>query len=121
VVVYEREQTGTADQKNLLIGASYDFGLYKIFAQYGGTNDDTGKEKYRIFQLGTSIKVGQGYILGSYGEQHLKNMDVKVKDLTLGYDHFLSKRTDVYAIYMYDKLTNKSVGNTFAFGIRHVF
>ena len=40
------------------------------------------------------------------------------KTLTLGYDYNLSKNTDIYAIYMSDKLTSKSNGNTLATGIR---
>jgi predicted porin len=40
---------------------------------------------------------------------------------SLGYDHFLSKRTDVYAAYSYDKLSRFDSANTFALGIRHTF
>jgi len=36
-----------------------------------------------------------------------------------GYDHLLSKRTDIYAIYSLDKLSCHPIGNTFAVGIRH--
>jgi predicted porin len=40
---------------------------------------------------------------------------------SLGYDHPLSKRTDVYAVYMYDKLSTAGTANTAALGIRHMF
>jgi predicted porin len=40
---------------------------------------------------------------------------------SLGYDHLLSKRTDIYAIYSIDKLSDHPIGNTFAIGIRHTF
>nr|WP_234305573.1 hypothetical protein [Diaphorobacter sp. J5-51] len=33
----------------------------------------------------------------------------------------MSKRTDVYAMYMNDKITNQSTGNSFGVGIRHRF
>lgn len=39
----------------------------------------------------------------------------------LGYDHVLSKRTDIYAMYSYDKLSAHPTGNTFAVGVRHTF
>ena len=47
--------------------------------------------------------------------------DIKRNTAAIGYDYFLSKRTDVYAIYLYDKLTSYSVGNSYALGIRHTF
>lgn len=40
---------------------------------------------------------------------------------SIGYDHFLSKRTDVYAIYSYDKQTGYESADTIGFGIRHTF
>ena len=44
--------------------------------------------------------------------------------VSLGYDHFLSKRTDVYAVAMYDRVSmdipNKS-GTSALVGIRHRF
>jgi len=48
---------------------------------------------------------------------------VKHAILTLGYDHNLSKRTDLYAVYMNDKEDVKGwkAGNTYAFGIRTKF
>lgn len=42
---------------------------------------------------------------------------------TLAYDHFLSKRTDVYAAVMVDKeqLANFESGTSVVFGLRHAF
>jgi predicted porin len=40
---------------------------------------------------------------------------------SVGYNHLLSKRTDIYAVYAYDKLSAHPTGNTFALGIRHTF
>ncbi|MDD2714095.1 MAG: porin, partial [Simplicispira sp.] len=37
------------------------------------------------------------------------------------YDYNLSKRTDVYAMYMNDKITSQTNGNSFGVGIRHRF
>jgi predicted porin len=39
----------------------------------------------------------------------------------VGYDNKLSKRTDVYAGYLSDKVSGPSTGNTHAVGIRHRF
>ena len=40
---------------------------------------------------------------------------------SLGYDHFLSKRTDLYAVMMSDKQAGKSGGSAYAVGMRHRF
>jgi predicted porin len=40
---------------------------------------------------------------------------------TLGYDYNLSKRTDVYAMLMHDKITTFVSGTSYGFGIRHRF
>ena len=39
----------------------------------------------------------------------------------VGYDYSLSKRTDVYAAYMRDKVTSLSSADTFGVGIRAKF
>jgi predicted porin len=40
---------------------------------------------------------------------------------TLGYDYNVSKRTDVYAMYMNDRITSKTTGNSVGVGVRHRF
>ena len=39
----------------------------------------------------------------------------------MGYDYFLSKSTDVYAMYMRDRITSFSSGTSFGAGIRKRF
>jgi len=114
-----------------LLGASYDFGVVKVFGQYGqfkGSDFATATDniKTKLFQLGASVPVTKdGKVLVSYGEskKELATGDVKHKIFTLGYDHYLSKRTDVYAVYMRDdeKRPTYEAGDTFAVGIRTRF
>lgn len=117
-----------------LLGASYDFGVVKLFGQYGqykgsdftGTTAASDNVKSKLYQLGVSVPVSaDGKVLASYGSQtrELPAGDAKHEILTLGYDHFLSKRTDVYAVFMRDDddRTGYKSGNTVAFGIRHRF
>ena len=47
--------------------------------------------------------------------------DISRKTFTVGYDYFLSKRTDVYVMAMNDRITNQTKGNSFGVGIRHRF
>lgn len=108
------------------LGASYDFGPVKLFAQYGVVDTDaTSDVKVKNAHLSASVPVGSGAILASFGHSRIDNAapvaDQVSKMTTVGYDYFLSKRTDVYAIYMNDRFTGRSTGNTFAVGLRHKF
>ncbi|PMY00816.1 hypothetical protein, partial [Pseudomonas sp. GW460-13] len=40
---------------------------------------------------------------------------------TMAYDYPFSKRTDVYAAWRYDKVSDLNPGNTFGVGLRHKF
>jgi len=81
--------------------------------------------KDRTVQLGTSIPLGQGAILASWANTKRDGaaigQDLKRNTASFGYDYNLSKRTDVYAVYMYDKITQQNTGNSLALGIRHRF
>jgi predicted porin len=114
-----------------LIGTSYDFGVVKLFGQYGqykGSDLALAADniKTKIYQLGASAPLtASGRVLASYGRQtkELPAGDVKHTILSLGYDHNLTKRTDVYVIYMRDDddRANWEAGNTVAVGVRHRF
>ena len=47
--------------------------------------------------------------------------DISRKTFTVGYDYFLSKRTDVYVMAMADRITNQTKGSSFGVGVRHRF
>ena len=69
--------------------------------------------------------MGAGKIMASWAETKRSGAavgaDQKRDTVAVGYDHDLSKRTDLYAVYMNDKITNQSSGNSFGVGIRHRF
>jgi predicted porin len=115
---------GFEDQQTKQVGAWYDFGVVKLFGQYTAVDTtatvDTGTD---IWGVGASIPLAGGKVLAQYG--HAKEdgnaVEKTNKTLTLGYDYNLSKRTEVYAIYMQDKVTGFDSGDTYAVGIRHKF
>lgn len=116
----------TADEKVANLGASYDFGAAKLFAQFTKIDDNTNNDKDTIYQIGVSAPVTEKLVaMASYGS--LKNKDDGAADstsdrvLTVGVDYILSKRTDVYAAFMNNQQTNLSSGQTFAAGIKHNF
>ena len=114
---------GFQDQTAWQVGASYDLGVAKLFGQLGKTETDaTVDTTGKIFQLGASVPLAGGKVLASYGNlKYTGGRTGTSKTTTIGYDYNLSKRTDVYAVYVNDKFTNLRTGNTFAVGIRHTF
>ncbi len=106
---------------------SYDFKVVKLFAQgqyiKSHVNNATGDIKHTNGQVGASIPVGNGNVLVSYAYDKTKNSVANFKRNTAGlaYDYNLSKRTDVYAAYFYDKLSDQSHGDSFGVGVRHRF
>lgn len=99
---------------------SYDFKPVKVYAQYGKVDNDTTKNSYTITGLGGDLTLGQGKALLQWGKIS-PDIGAKRTTVSAGYDYFLSKRTDIYAAYMSDKVTGLSSGTSYSGGIRHRF
>ncbi len=119
---------GFDGQTSYQFGASYAFGPAKLFGQFTQTKVKTAAAltdtKTKTYGLGAQITVGAGNINLQYGNSKADfggAFDSTNKTLTVGYDYNLSKRTDVYALYMNDKTTGLETGNSFAAGVRHRF
>ncbi|MFO1326574.1 MAG: porin [Rubrivivax sp.] len=117
---------GYESQTAWQLGASYDLQVTKLFAQLGSIKTDaTADVTTSNLQLGASVPVGAGAVLAAVGRSRIETQGSSTEPrstmLTLGYDHRLSKRTDVYAILMHDRYTALANGNTFALGLRHTF
>jgi predicted porin len=112
-------------QKAYMAGLSYDLGFVKLYgsAQYSDRNV-TGVKSH-TYQIGASVPVtAVSRILASWartGNDGAVIPDSTRNTAAIGYDYSLSKRTDLYAIYMMDRLTANGVGNTYATGLRHTF
>lgn len=129
-----------ANQKVIDLGTSYDFGVAKAFLQYTSIKTtqsitaadavdatiDAVNAKTKIYQIGVSVPVtDKATFLASYGESKYKSAptatSTKDRVLTVGYDYFLSKRTDVYALAMNNGQTNLKSGQSFVVGVKHAF
>jgi len=109
-----------------MLGGSYDAGIVKGFLTYGRTKNETTDVEYKTSQIGASAPLGAGKVLASVARTTIDCVTGIATNqrttATVGYDYFLSKRTDVYANLMYDRLnSNVPKGNTVAIGIRHRF
>jgi predicted porin len=107
-----------ADTKSWQAAATYDFGVAKLFGQFGNVANKTTGNEYDITGIGASVPVGNGKVLAQWG-QIKPETGAKRKTFSAGYDYFLSKRTDLYAVAMSDKITGQSSGSAFSIGVRH--
>ena len=126
--------TAPQSQRFGLLGASYDFGVLKLFGQFGrfGNSGYAGglRIKTSLFQLGASVPVTpMSKVLVSFGQSKEKAVEggttpnTRHSIVTLAYDHYLSKRTDLYVAYMHDResLPNYKAGQSVVLGVRHAF
>lgn len=120
--------TGANYQMAYLAGASYDFKVVKVFGQYAQSDNNfstASRQRDRTVQVGASAPLGPGSLMAGWvrtwhGSNEL--IDSKRRDTTtVAYDYPFSKRTDVYAAWRYDKVTELNPGNTFGVGMRHKF
>ncbi|NKJ51202.1 hypothetical protein CIC12_31685 [Burkholderia sp. SG-MS1] len=115
---------GLKTQSVANLGVSYDLNYVKLYGQYqhiwdsisnGDVGIDTG-------QIGFSIPVGVGRILGSDAYSKSRgHSSVYRNSWALSYDYPLSKRTDVYAAVLSDRASRMSSGTTIGGGLRTQF
>ena len=128
---YERDQISNPAVPNTylgttktdwMLGGAYDFAVVKAFASYGQAKADNTSNKAKTTQLGVSVPTGAaGKVLASFAQTKMTDTDISRKTFTVGYDYFLSKRTDVYVMAMNDRITHQTNGNSVGLGIRHRF
>lgn len=126
---YERDQINNPGQgaylgttkKDWALHGAYDFGPVKPFLSYGESKADNSDIKAKTYQVGASVPLAGGSVLVDWAKTELTRTSLDRKTFSLGYDYFLSKRTDVYAIYMNDRITSQTKGNSLGAGIRHRF
>jgi predicted porin len=110
-------------------GGSYDLKTVKLYATYRVSDSDTATAssamKDKTWSLGLGAPVGAGTVMLGYANTarsgSLVGADVKRDTFTAGYDYNLSKRTDLYAMLMSDKITIASREESIGLGIRHRF
>jgi len=125
--------------KTFNLGATYDFGVAKVFGEYSRSKDQ--RDPLNVFTrvpstdltgylIGVSVPVGAGQIRASYSQVKydfnrtpalgtVNAPDPKSNKLALGYVHNLSKRTALYGTIA--RVSNKNgAGNTVGAGPSYV-
>ena len=111
-------------QDMYLAGAAYDFKLVKLYGAAVITSNVSMPTGTHTYEAGLSVPFTPAdSLLAEYARTRRSGpVDNSLRHTaSIGYDHFLSKRTDIYAIYSLDQLSRHSIGNTYGVGIRHTF
>ena len=123
----------TSEPKQVLLGASYDFGAAKVFGLYANGSDDMAAGAADdldrdVWELGVNVPVGMATTLvASYyrGDSEDGATKADIDGYQLGAIYSLSKRTKLYALYGNAEVDVDSMNNAettnFALGVRHDF
>lgn len=107
-----------------MLGGTYDFNVVKAYATYGQAKVDTTNFKGSTLSLGLDLPVlnKAGTVKAAMARTKVEGtLNATRTTASLGYDHFLSKRTDLYAVAMHDKITDVKSGTSLVLGMRHRF
>ena len=108
-----------------LVGAAYDAKFVKIYGAAQTTNNTNVETGSHTYALGLSVPLTPAdAILAAWARtKHSAPLSASnVRNTgTVSYNHILSKRTQVYLIYSYDKLSEHPSGSTYGVGIQHTF
>lgn len=108
-------------------GAYYDFKVVRLWAQASQTtfeNATPAEIKLKTTALSATVPAGGGNFIVEWartGQSRSGVAHLRRDTQGLGYDYFLSKRTDLYAVALHDKVTRLSSGTGLALGVRHRF
>ncbi|TKC88752.1 porin [Trinickia terrae] len=117
--------TPASEQYLYLAGATYNANFAKFYGAVQTTNNTTLKVGSHTYELGVSVPVTAfSSVLAEWAitKQSAPRKQGTVRNTgSIAYDYYLSKRTDVYAVYSYDKIASKASGSTYGVGVRHLF
>jgi predicted porin len=112
-------------QNAYLLGGAYDFSLFKLYGALQGLRTDASDIGAHTLEAGFSAPLTSQLI--ALAEWAYTRRSAPKHVLTgrntgsIGLDYFFSKRTDVYLVTVYDRLSGYGTAMTYAAGIRHLF
>lgn len=115
---------GLTTQSAVQAGASYIFGIVKLYGQYQYVLNSiaSGDVHVNVGQVGAAVQLAVGKILASDAFSKSGGQGHAYRNTwAVAYDYQISKRTDVYTAVLGDRATNLSSGDTVGVGIRTLF
>ncbi len=119
---YGLDNVGPKDKITTVV-ASYDFGVVKPMAHF--TKSKVNGVGYMSYSLAATAPLGVGVVKAHYS--YLDDIDtatpaeVSLRRVGLGYQYWLSKRTNLFAQVSRSKADTFSANNVTEFGIEHNF
>jgi predicted porin len=108
-----------------LVGAAYDASFVKVYGAAQMTSDNVVETGSHTYELGLSLPLSPTNVILAEWARTKHSVPLNRSNVrntgTIAFDHILSKRTYVYAVYSYDKLTANPSGSTFGVGMQHSF
>ncbi|WP_144142829.1 porin [Paraburkholderia sp. BCC1884] len=112
-------------QNAYVVGGAYDFSLFKVYGALQGLRTDSSGVGAHTVETGFSVPLSsQLTALAEWAYTRRsapKNVVSGRNTGSAGLDYFLSKRTDLYLLSVYDRLSGYGTAMTYAAGIRHLF
>jgi len=107
---------------------SYDFKVVKVFQQFGVSKlrpQGTAEISLKTIGLNAQIPIGTGRMMAAWARTVREQRGISDRSrntFSMGYIYDLSKRTELYAVSLYDRATGLAVsGTAAALGMRHRF
>ncbi|MBT2792387.1 porin [Paraburkholderia strydomiana] len=108
-----------------LAGAAYDAKFMKVYGAAQMTSNNNVETGSHTYELGVSVPLTPSNVILAEWARTKHSAPRDRSDVrntgSLAYEYILSKRTYVYAVYSYDKLTANLSGSTYGVGIQHTF
>jgi len=112
-------------QNAYIVGAAYDFSLFELYGALQGLRTDSTDVGAHTYEAGLSVPLtSQLTALAewAYTRRSAPKHAVSGRNTgSAGLDYFLSRRTDLYLLTVYDRLSGYGTAMTYATGIRHLF
>jgi predicted porin len=114
-----------SNQFDVHAAASYDFLLAQVFVEYQRSSNGQLSRKDNIGQIGSTIRINPAnQILASWARDYITfgAQPHQTRDTaSIAYDYVLSKRTDTYVAYSFDKASAFGAASSLIAGVRHRF
>jgi predicted porin len=108
-----------------LAGAAYDFSLVKLYGAAQMTSNNNVETGSHTYELGVSVPLSPSNVILAEWARTKRSAPLNGSNVrntgSIAYDYILSRRTYVYVVYSYDKLTANPSGSTYGVGMQHTF